>query len=111
MIGPLFDWGDALRAEKVRRAKLNRRIAALGVFVGLTQSPAIFLPLPRLVWNASASAPIGLYSVSPGVPADPGDMVIARVPQPRSEAHTPELQSLMRTSYAVSCLKKKMTNH
>src|SRR3546814_1519836 len=34
-----------------------------------------------LVWNASASAPIGLYSVSPGVPADPGDMVIARVPQ------------------------------
>lgn len=82
MIGPLFDWGDTLRAEKMRRAKLNRRIAALGVFVGLSLSPAIFPPLPRLVWNASASAPIGLYSVSPGVPADPGDMVIARVPQP-----------------------------
>src|SRR3546814_7690896 len=26
--------------------------------------------------------------------------------QPRSEEHTSELQSLMRTSYAVSCLKK-----
>src|SRR3546814_5429937 len=28
----------------------------------------------------------------------------------RSEDHTSELQSLMRTSYAVSCLKKKITN-
>src|SRR3546814_4203922 len=27
--------------------------------------------------------------------------------EPRSEEHTSELQSLMRTSYAVSCLKKK----
>src|SRR3546814_2703830 len=30
-------------------------------------------------------------------------------PQDRSEAHTSELQSLMRTSYAVFCLKKKKT--
>src|SRR3546814_4885150 len=29
------------------------------------------------------------------------------VPRPRSEEHTSELQSLMRTSYAVFCLKKK----
>src|SRR3546814_7547632 len=28
-------------------------------------------------------------------------------PDPRSEEHTSELQSLMRTSYAVFCLKKK----
>src|SRR3546814_3059623 len=28
----------------------------------------------------------------------------------RSEEHTSELQSLMRTSYAVFCLKKKTTN-
>jgi conjugative transfer signal peptidase TraF len=39
-------------------------------------------PAPRLVWNASASAPIGLYAVSPGAATDPGAMVIARVPQP-----------------------------
>src|SRR3546814_3146188 len=31
------------------------------------------------------------------------------LPQPRSEEHTSELQSLMRISYAVFCLKKK--NH
>src|SRR3546814_9983354 len=30
---------------------------------------------------------------------------------PRSEEHTPELQSLMRTSYAVFCLKKKKKLH
>src|SRR3546814_8432325 len=30
--------------------------------------------------------------------------------QGRSEEHTSELQSLMRTSYAVFCLKKKKTN-
>src|SRR3546814_9869731 len=29
----------------------------------------------------------------------------------RSEEHTPELQSLMRTSYAVFCLKKKTHIH
>src|SRR3546814_8093095 len=30
---------------------------------------------------------------------------------PRSEEHTSELQSLMRISYAVICLKKKITIH
>src|SRR3546814_8810954 len=29
----------------------------------------------------------------------------------RSEEHTSEVQSLMRTSYAVFCLKKKYTTH
>lgn len=37
-------------------------------------------PAPRLVWNASASAPIGLYFVSPGAPVRIGDMVVARTP-------------------------------
>src|SRR3546814_4626242 len=32
---------------------------------------------------------------------------LARAGRPRSEEHTSELQSLMRTSYAVFCLKKK----
>src|SRR3546814_2011035 len=32
-----------------------------------------------------------------------------RWPAPRSEEHTSELQSLMRISYAVFCLKKKNT--
>src|SRR3546814_2625244 len=32
-------------------------------------------------------------------------------PEPRSEEHTSELQSLMRISYAVFCLKKKTKNN
>src|SRR3546814_4383661 len=32
-------------------------------------------------------------------------------PTDRSEAHTSELQSLMRISYAVFCLNKKKNNH
>src|SRR3546814_6122005 len=46
---------------------------------------------------------------------DLGDEIITRAdadrPQPRSEEHTSELQSLMRISYAVFCLKKKKTNN
>src|SRR3546814_10082398 len=38
--------------------------------------------------------------------------VIDKIPgQIRSEEHTSELQSLMRNSYAVFCLKKKITLH
>src|SRR3546814_6285138 len=40
-------------------------------------------------------------------PAPPHGPFRTLRPQPRSEEHTSELQSLMRTSYAVFCLKKK----
>src|SRR3546814_5060890 len=44
----------------------------------------------------------------------PGLLVIGqdrrRTAERRSEEHTSELQSLMRTSYAVFCLKKKKNN-
>src|SRR3546814_10296558 len=36
--------------------------------------------------------------------------VVGEQPDQRSEEHTSELQSLMRISYAVFCLKKKKTN-
>src|SRR3546814_5571812 len=36
---------------------------------------------------------------------------LVMVTPPRSEEHTSELQSLMRLSYAVFCLKKKKTQH
>src|SRR3546814_4001372 len=39
-------------------------------------------------------------------PATPGENVVSDR-RPRSEEHTSELQSLMRTSYAVFCLQKK----
>lgn len=79
---PLLAWGDELRARKRRRRALRRRAALIAVGVGIVLASAIFPPAPRLVWNASASAPIGLYAVTPGGPAEPGDMVIALVPEP-----------------------------
>src|SRR3546814_10731791 len=42
-----------------------------------------------------------------GVDADPVIKCGRLFHKPRSEEHTSELQSLMRTSYAVFCLKKK----
>src|SRR3546814_7752183 len=40
-----------------------------------------------------------------------GDALHRLLPAGRSEEHTSELQSLMRISYAVFCLKKKTNNN
>jgi conjugative transfer signal peptidase TraF len=42
-------------------------------------APAILNPVPRLVWNASASAALGLYRTVPG-PIARGDLVLAELP-------------------------------
>src|SRR3546814_6862864 len=50
---------------------------------------------------------LGAYAISKAA-----DMQLARnLAVERSEEHTSELQSLMRISYAVFCLKKKNTKH
>src|SRR3546814_4186984 len=56
-----------------------------------------------------------LQQVPAGDPRLPAEAVAAAagvggVGRPRSEEHTSELQSLMRISYAVFCLKKKKLN-
>lgn len=78
---PLLAWGDALRAQTMRRARLGRRIAAVGITTLVVLASAALPPTPRFVWNASASAPIGLYWVRPGADLGPGDMVVAQLPQ------------------------------
>lgn len=78
---PLLAWGDALRAQTVRRARLVRRIAAVGITTLVVLASAALPPKPRFVWNASASAPIGLYWVRPDADLEPGDMVVAQLPQ------------------------------
>ncbi|WP_230482659.1 S26 family signal peptidase [Sphingomonas sp. Leaf21] len=79
---PLLDWDDTLRAAKARHRRRVRRIGIGAVGITLVLSTVALPPAPRLVWNASASAPIGLYAVSPGTAAHPGDMVVARPPEP-----------------------------
>src|SRR3546814_9830475 len=51
-----------------------------------------------------------MFEIAEAKPAElflDGDAVQPEVAHLRSEEHTSELQSLMRISYAVSCLKKK----
>lgn len=79
---PLLDWGDTLRAAKARHRRRVRRIGIGAVGIAVLLSTVALPPAPRLVWNASASAPIGLYAVAPGIAAQPGDMVVARLPEP-----------------------------
>lgn len=77
---PLLAWGDALRAAKLRRKQLARRGVATTIICAILLVAVAVPPAPRLVWNASASAPVGLYVVSPGAVPETGDMVVARLP-------------------------------
>src|ERR1044072_3681221 len=77
---PLFAWFELQRATHVRRLRLRRRAASLRAGIACLGLTIALPPLPRLVWNASASAPIGLYAVSPGAALQRGDMVIAWPP-------------------------------
>jgi conjugative transfer signal peptidase TraF len=63
------------RGRRRPRAVLALTLFGLG-FIGLA---TLARPAPWLVWNASASAPIGLYRVLPGKPAS-GDLVLVRTP-------------------------------
>jgi len=66
--------------SRLWRLRLRFALAAIGIAgLGATM---IDPPAPRLVWNASASAPRGLYRVSPDAAVAAGDMVIARTPTP-----------------------------
>src|SRR3546814_3700399 len=61
----------------------------------------------RLTEVGQLKAPVDYAQAGATTPAPsrkPGDRTC---PARRSEEHTSELQSLMRTSYAVFCLKKK----
>src|SRR3546814_5068453 len=79
-------WVDAGLATRVRRSIDGR---------GLPRSDD---------WFAGHGDPVPLIGLGADVPASD---VLGDVLKKRSEEHTSELQSLMRISYAVFCLKKK----
>jgi conjugative transfer signal peptidase TraF len=81
-VAPLFASSEPTRAQKLRRSRLGWRIAVTAAGIGILLVSAALPPVPRLLWNASASAPIGLYAVTPGAWVDPGDTVVARLPEP-----------------------------
>src|SRR3546814_10050352 len=82
-----------MRRRSVREKSLS---AVARSTIGLIQR----LSLEVTVWIM----PVNVLSA-----LDVKSLSAARHPSDRSEEHTSELQSLMRISYAVFCLKKKKT--
>ena len=79
---PLFAWGEALRAARARRHRARRYAVWLSLGTLALGSTILFPPPPHLLWNATVSAPVGFYLVSPGAWLARGDMVVARAPYP-----------------------------
>jgi len=83
---PLFAHAHA-EAQARRRGRRRRRVPcgrglAIGLGVAALGLTIASPPRPRLVWNASASAPIGLYRIAPRAPVAEGDLVVAWLPPP-----------------------------
>lgn len=59
----------------MNRRTLSFTVAAAALFGTLFVAVAWAEPAPRLIWNASASAPIGLYRIDADTPPRLGDLV------------------------------------
>src|SRR3546814_3073884 len=81
--------------------------AGLSPYVSYSEA---FQPIPGFDRNGVALVPTRGRQIEGGVKWQPrhGVLITANY-YDRSEEHTSELQSLMRISYAVFCLKKKKT--
>src|SRR3546814_3449426 len=82
-----------------------RRLAAVLADRPVARLPAQFARPDVLADRGPAHFPGARQA--PAHHADAQPRALRGEPDPRSEEHTSELQSLMRTSYAVFCLKKK----
>lgn len=67
-------------APAKRRLRFGRWAIGCGGLAAALAATLLVDPRPRLVWNPSASAPVGFYAVGDAAPLARGDMVIARVP-------------------------------
>ncbi|MEQ8393692.1 MAG: conjugative transfer signal peptidase TraF [Gammaproteobacteria bacterium] len=70
-----------LRATRRRRGRRrpHRPLVLAGLGLAAIGFATLADPAPRVVWNASASAPVGLYWVSDAAPKR-GDLVLAEPP-------------------------------
>ncbi|PAQ05472.1 S26 family signal peptidase [Mesorhizobium temperatum] len=69
-----------LIGSRLRRIRARKVIICATIGLGLIGFPAFVKLSPWLVWNASASAPVGLYRIAAGSPAR-GDLVLVRPPK------------------------------
>lgn len=64
-----------------RRFYIHATMLAASGCAAAFAAVAVMHPLPRLLWNASASAPIGLYSLTPDRDAPLGALVAVAPPE------------------------------
>src|SRR3546814_6774572 len=88
--------------------KAERRAPNLGIRCGVNSKPLFLCQEKRPCNSHPALLPVPRCCVR-NVPCPTTKSAPSRLPS-RSEEHTSELQSLMRISYAVFCLKKKIKN-
>lgn len=81
----VLDVGEELRRIIAARRRRRRRVV-IAALTACSAAPlaasALWKPPAVLVWNASASAPVGLYRVHADSPIRRGDMVVAWTPEP-----------------------------
>src|SRR3546814_3142807 len=115
---PLSNLDAALRVQmRIEIAKLHNDLNATMVYVTHDQVEAMTLADKIVVLSAGrveqVGSPLELYHhprnlfVAGFIGSPKMNFLETRVIGVRSEEHTSELQSLMRISYAVFCLKKK----
>jgi len=77
-----FAWDPPLARERRRRRRPVLIAGGIGLaLIGLASVlDHAVRPAPRLVWNASPSAPVGLWRIYPHVRPRTGDMVLVRMP-------------------------------
>src|SRR3546814_10364715 len=98
----LADLGVELEILDERQMKALGMGALLGVAQGSTRPPRLL----AMRWNGGNPGDAPVVFIGKGVTFDTGGISLKR-----SEEHTSELQSLMRISYAVFCLKNKKNNN
>src|SRR3546814_1792157 len=125
----LFPYTTLFRSDRGRRAaQLGENDAAIEDAAGVVGEPPPVAPqadhtdgqdkdvgrrVEDIGWKVGDEQPhdagIGQHGHQRHLPSRLGRLEAIVVQPLRSEEHTSELQSLMRSSYAVFCLKKKYT--
>src|SRR3546814_3001284 len=96
----------------IRRPPRSTRTDTLFPYTTLFRSPARGEPVPAGLCPAAGRGAVPRAARGTGAAARfPQDRRGDGHARRRSEEHTSELQSLMRISYAVLCLKKKNKKH
>src|SRR3546814_7879850 len=104
-------------ADGVVRIGANRWVSITSTVVGLTflaLAVASVITTPDEEWDVRVVSRLALAVLLSAAIAAFGIRLLfqhERLVVDRSEEHTSELQSLMRNSYAVFCLKKKKTSY